>query len=389
MEAIVLLIAVMLISLGGTARREKLSPNLEKTIAHCRNAPERGRKIQCWVDLLDEVIKAKGVGTAFDTLTALYTGEPGFAEACHDITHRIGETAYGKFARHEDFAVPPQVAFCNYGFYHGFMEALASAGGSAAEARSFCASIEATLGAETPDAAPQCFHGIGHGMVNGHEPALWGNAEAMADRALGLCEAVADTADRRYRCAAGVFNGLAIFYARGEYGLGMSNIDPRDPLRICREQPIVYRKPCYGNMKLVLDKITDRDFTKIAAIIERIPDDEDAASTIWYLAGYHMKQALSRPDHADEIRVCRSLRAPLRLPCIQGLATGFLWNGFPGREYEGAIHFCGAERLSHDERQACFDKISSLLPIFYPMPRVMDICRMVPAPYRAQCGGRK
>lgn len=386
----ILLPAFLLVGVAALAFSSlpRSSPTAPAGQERCSNLKEENQQYACWADYLEIVSRNQGVPDAFRLMATLYVNEPGARKSCHALTHRIGGAAYRKFATSGDITVTPETAFCNFGFYHGFMEALAADGQDIARARAFCARVD-TEPRGTPDAGPQCFHGIGHGMVNGHEPKLWGNDAAMVNRALHLCEAVADTADRRYRCATGVFNGLAIFYVRGEYGLSMADIHSDDPLRICREQAPAYRQACYGNMKIVFSRLTGRDFPKMLTIAERIPDEQDAAATVWYLAGFNIERKLDRTDYGDDIRACRSLREPLRLPCIQGLATGFLWYGFPGHEYEGALHFCGAERLSHDERQACFDKISSLLPIFYPRPRVTEICKTIPAPYRAQCGTPK
>ena len=352
----------------------------------CRSMSVENEQYRCWAELLERKIWSEGLGNAFHLLTKLYVSEPNAPKLCHLLTHRIGEIAYQKFGKDGGAARMPEAAFCHFGFYHGFMEALVTNGGNAAEARAFCTVIESDLqGGIAPDAAPQCFHGIGHGMVNGHEPGLWGNARAMTSRALNLCEEVADTAARRYRCAAGVFNGLAIFYVRQEYGLSMAGIDPEDPLRTCRGQKPEYRMPCYGNMQPVLTKLTGRNFSKIASIIERLPDDNDAASTIWYHAGFHMAQRLGEMNLHDDILVCRSLREPLRLPCIQGLATGFLWYGLPGQEYESAVRFCNTNELAGREQRACFTKIEELLPASYPPQRIAEICRAIPLQYRSTC----
>lgn len=353
----------------------------------CRVAATRSEYYRCWTSLFEKTLAGEGVTEAFRLLAALYVSEPDVPSLCHLITHRIGEITYQKFAAGENVAITPETAFCNYGFYHGFMESLVTNGGDTVKARAFCASVGSDLNAETPDAVLQCFHGIGHGMVNGHDPDLWGNEQAMIERGLNICETVADTPDRLYRCTSGVFNGIAFFHIRGQYGLRMADVDPSDPLRLCRLQLKPYREPCYGNMQSLLAELTDGNFPQIAATIERIADDGDAASAIWYHAGYHMKRELDRPDHADEIRICRGLREPLRLPCIRGLATGFLWNGLPGREYEGALSFCGTGELSEHERRACFDAVASQLAGLYPQRRVEKICRTIPVSHRAGCGG--
>lgn len=351
----------------------------------CPTAEERSARAHCWTERLEAALRTDGTSGAFGALAALYVSDPDVSQSCHALTHRIGQAAYERFAAGKNFEVTPQVAFCNFGFYHGFMEALLRATNDPAEARTFCDFIDAKLGALTADAAPQCYHGIGHGTIGSHEPQRWGNEEALIRPSLELCERIAATADQLYRCASGVYNGLSDFYLKSEYGLSMDRIDPADPLRICRQQPAAYREACYGNFKGVLARLTKRNFPKIAAIIERIPNEADAASTIWYFAAFNIEQKLNAADHSPDIAICRRLRPALHRPCIQGLGTGFLWYGTPGTEYREAIAFCRTPLLSLEEREACFRKVLKLLPDAYPASKVQEICSTIELPYRALC----
>ncbi len=353
--------------------------------AHCLAASPGKDRSYCWYDTLERVLREHGVAAAFSALAVLYAQNPDVENICHELTHRIGQAAYENFAANRNFDVTPKMAFCNFGFYHGFMERLLAESGDAAQARSFCEYVDRALGALTQGASGQCFHGIGHGMVNGHEAGLWGNARAMISRALPLCEEVSDTPGRRRRCAAGVYNGIFEFHLRGEYGLHMDQIDAADPLALCRGAPKDYRVACYADAYWVVAHIAKRDFSKITATLSQIPDPAVAAKTVWYFASFNMDQRLGANDHDRDIAICRGLAAHLRLPCIQGLGTGFLLYGPPEYEYVGAIRFCGAEILHADERIACFENILGRIRDSYSPVKVSQICAGVDASYRKFC----
>ena len=326
---------------------------------------------QCWYDGVEAILKIKGVDVAFEAIARLYDTEPSFAQACHSFTHRVGEVAYEKFIANEQFAVSPKTSYCGYGFYHGFMEALLARSHNFDEARKFCNYVDHKLAAVSPDAGLQCYHGIGHGSVNDHDPRDRGNERALVTPALALCEKVSATMLERYRCASGVFNGLAVFYTNGDYGLALKK---DDPLWICREQKKEYREACYGNMNVALLWFTHQDFSQAARFIETIDEDDEAVKAIRYLAAPFGAAHQQQDSHTSEINLCRSLQPRLRLSCLQGFAFGMLEHGPPGNEYIKPMQLCGSRELHNTEQNACFDYLFSYLGIWYPKEKAEQIC---------------
>ena len=267
------------------------------------------------------------------------------------------------------------------------MEALLTTGGNIEEARKFCTYIDDKLAIEYPESAGQCYHGIGHGNAGVHDKRLWGNTDAIIAQGLEICKNVTDTKDRLYRCASGVYNAISDFHMQGEFGFSMAMIDHEDPLRLCSEQPAEYQESCYGNMKSIVSVVTDKDFKKVAVIVSKIPNAQNAEVAMWYLAGYNMQTKLYLKDYAEDVAVCRSVASNLHLPCIRGLATGFLWYAEPEQEYQGALSFCALDILSPEETQACFQEIIPRLSFYYSYPKVMEICEMVlvPSAWRETC----
>lgn len=382
----VLFAAVLIILLYFGFQMSQTSNN-ETTKSQCNEEADRGLKVQCWEKALSNELTQNGLESAFALFKELHAADQDFAGECHGFTHLIGTEAYNLFKKHKDFSVPATVSYCNYGFYHGFMEALLTNGGSIEEARDFCAYIDGKLAVENPESPAQCYHGIGHGNAGVHDQRLWGSARAIIAQGLKICELVSDTQDRLYRCSSGVYNAISDFHMQGEFGFSMDMIDPEDPLKLCAEQPAEHQEPCYGNMKSIVSVISGKDFKKVTAIVSKIPNPRNAEAAMWYLAGYNMQNKLYLNDYSEDIAICRSVAANLYLPCIRGLATGFLWYATPEQEYKSALSFCALDDLSPEETNACFMEIVPRLSFYYSYAKVMEICEtdLVPVAWKETC----
>lgn len=337
---------------------------------------------QCWEDVMEQYLRRFGVEGAFSFLVHLYDTQPSFGPVCHDLTHRIGERAYDLFARGVRVQVSPKTAYCSYGFYHGFMERLVTTNGDMKEAGDFCRDVDSQISTTSPDAIYQCFHGIGHGTVNNHDPSTWGDEQAMIGPALSFCEGTASTTEDLSRCATGVYNGLALFYINNEY-----NLVPRrdDPLWICRQQPESYQDACYISLNILLLTLAGQDIASAAVHIEKIPDDTMAAHAMINLMAPIGTKQLNSEDHSQYITLCRSVQERLRLACIQGYAYGFLENGPPGDEYVKPLQFCASDQLRSDEQEACDGYIFSYLPRWYSTETYRSICDSLSGVRKERC----
>jgi hypothetical protein len=347
----------------------------------CVQASESDRKI-CWEQVVQKEIKKGNIVEALDALSSFYEANPSMGEMCHSLTHEIGQASYRFFARGVDFEITPKTAYCSYGFYHGFMEALVINKGDMELARTFCDDVDRQLASLTPDASLQCFHGIGHGTVNNHDPRTWGNEQTMINPALTLCEQVSISSQQRSRCATGVFNGIATFYATGKYNL---IVDPKDPLHICRLQKEEYQDACYVSMNTLLLQVSNNNLKQAAAYVEQIPDDEMAHHAMINLASPIGSGNIDKNDHTEVVAVCRSLSNRLHLSCIAGYAFGFLEHGVPTKEYIKPLEFCNSKYLVSEEQNACFEYILSYLPQWYAQEKVKDICLQLDEKNRNLC----
>ena len=325
----------------------------------------------CYKDLIMSKFKDKGLDSALDLVAKIYAKDQSFSSTCHDIGHLLGASTYDLFRSGKDFKINTKIAFCSYGFYHGFMELLAS-DGDVKKAQDFCKYVDAQIAKETPDATLQCYHGIGHGWVNIHgDKKLYGDDMGIVNRGLSLCEEVAGTELELARCATGVFNGIAIFYDTGEYDL---KVNKKDPMWVCKSIDKKFQDSCYISMNILLYSITNKDFRQAASYIEQIKDDTIAAHAMINLSLPFSLLEMDSTDHSKSIAVCRDLQNRLVIPCFQGFAFSFMEHGEPGKEYVKAVDFCKNNGLTKDEEKGCLSYIYSYLPQWYPSQKALDIC---------------
>jgi len=254
------------------------------------------------------------------------------------------------------------------------------------QAKDLCNEIDKRMRNTAPDAAMQCFHGIGHGAVAqaNRTDNFRGKDDAMAKAALRICERISSDRPQLIRCGSGVFNTIALFYGRNEYGLVL---EKTDPLRLCRAQEKRHKHACYISMNVALMGMTRGNFLQSAKFLEQISEDENAEATqaILNLASVSGSLSITKGSYTEDIALCRSLQERLRLPCIQGFAFGMLESGPPESEYVRPFQFCALDSLSEKEQTACFTYLSAYLTQWYPREKNERICATAPERHRALC----
>lgn len=342
-------------------------------------------KLLCFEDLIDLSLKNQGLKEAFETLADLFQKDPSFASSCHDFVHKLGEKAYILFSEKKDFNLSEKSSYCGYGFYHGFMETLLTKTGDMNEARRFCEYADKELKKTTSDAGGACFHGIGHGAVDGSDPKTWGDPQAMIKPGIALCEMVSNDENpsprygKLYRCASGVFNSLEILSTSNQYKL---SINKQDPFWICSSQPERYKEACFTQFVVAAMNITGNDFVQTAKIIDGIKEDAFAVPSMQAMVVEFVK--IGRTDYQQTIDFCRNLSSRFQTPCITAFAEGFLKYGPPEKEYVEAIKFCNSILLKESEKSACFERVLSILRIWYTAVKSESICREVDQKYQWQ-----
>lgn len=356
----------------------------DKELTRCKTLNDTSQKLQCWENLIDSTLKVEGIDQAFYVLENLYQTEPEFMNACHDYSHKIGETAFKLFSTNQkEQTLSPKSFYCGYGYYHGFMDAMLHTTGTLNQAREFCKYAGEKLAKQNNDAEGTCYHGIGHGVVDGSDPRAEGNAEAIIKPGLELCQQVAPTEILLNRCSSGVFNSLAIILNGNEHKLSVSKTDP---MWICQKQTNpIFKKTCYEEMNTLLLPLEGGDFRKAVLWIKQITDEENAISAMDSLAQFAASYRQKNSGQTEFIKVCQEWPDKFRSACIGGFSAGILLFGTPGIEYQEGIQFCNSTLLSEADHDACLNRFLWSIYLAYPEEKFRSICQSLGEADRKYC----
>lgn len=333
----------------------------------------------CWYNEIKLAVKKGGVKNALDLFKKLYSQEPLFSQACHDVMHLIGDEAYREHRKGKKFEFAEETAYCGYGFYHGFIEAMLYTTNDFNEVRNFCESANSNLkiNIESPNAIYSCYHGIGHATFDAHKPELWGDERKMVSPAIKTCEEVASgyEAEKAKQCVTGVFNALGIAYANDLYNF---KLNPKDPVWYCRTLETTYKRACF--IEVAMSWIStqmgnyDYKFADGATFIQGLKDADGEDAAIFSLSSDYTRLHINDLSNSQLLSLCRSVKSILFDSCIQGVNLALLNWGKPSEEYARAIDFCKEDGFSDSERNSCFAYIFSSLPTMYPKDKRVNIC---------------
>jgi hypothetical protein len=351
------------------------------------------RSQKCYEEKIISVLKKRGIEEAFDTIAELYERYPDFRSSCHSSTHSLGAAAYGLFEKGRLDGLSPKTPYCGYGFYHGFMEEMLARKGSVDEAQNFCKEAGRILAKHTADAEGACYHGIGHGAVDGSDPTTWGDPIAMMAPGIKLCEKIAPVETfkgNRYRCVTGAYNSIEILSMDPKYKLD-SII--KDPFSICKGQKDSYLEGCYTNLLPALMRKIQGSYPEAIAAIMALPEGTKAdpvrSMVLASLMHDYIRTDAQNKDFPQRgVDMCRGVGEDLRIPCIEGISGGYMKYGEPQREYIKAFEFCSSDMLRDDEEAACYLYIFDRLRIWYSEDKISELCKTVPSSIRHRCDPR-
>lgn len=346
----------------------------------CKNLNNSGLKIQCVEQAVEKIIQTDGIDAGLETLAQISEMDQGFVDSCHSFAHLIGQTAYKLFKNKTDFKVSPKITYCNYGFYHGFMETMLQDSGDYQKARDFCSYINNQLVEQGLDLAGECYHGIGHGTIDQHDPKQWSNPALATEQSMQLCQKLATDEKHLIDCASGVFNGVANLYAAGQYSL---KVNEQDPFWLCALQDEAVKKTCYAFMARTLFPLTGSDLNRAIDLATKTAPANYLGTVISNLTV--LKPNPDNTSWQEIVNICRSVTQTAIKACLRGYAIGLLQSGQPGKEYQSPINFCKSDLLTLEERQMCFENILTQLKNYYPKDKLEPICQSVDVSYRYLC----
>jgi hypothetical protein len=366
------------ILIKNTGIKAQASKDYAQKIAQCSQhlKPDQTKEA-CLNQILSEVTKKEGISPALDLLYLISQTET----QCHSYAHEIGRTAYELYKHHTAFSVNEKVTYCNYGFYHGFMQALTKENQNPQEITKFCNYISDQLQKEGLNITSECYHGIGHGTADQHTPSEWQDPIQSVASAMDICYSVIDSEKHLTDCAGGVFHATAMLYLDNSYGL---TINQNDPYWLCKAQKANIQEPCFGLMSRTLLKLTDDDFAKAFIIAQKtVPIDKISVviSNLTVLYPYH-----STGDGVSKmVPLCRTLPKTIQNDCLSGYVLGLLQAGTPGKEYESSLQVCHSSLLREDEKDSCFKAFVPKLKNYYSKEKLSTVCQQIDKSYQNQC----
>lgn len=338
----------------------------------CQGLVETGRSL-CLEKEFKYILGSKGVEAGFDLLTLLYNGDATFPPTCHDYTHLIGQEAYKRYAKGERFKLT-DAGSCGYGFYHGFIVSLFQDGKGKEEASEFCDWANKSLSTETSTTSLDCYHGIGHGMVDfSLGGASHGDTQKLVDQSLRLCRDVGASEREIGRCVNGVFHS----------SLGIMSIEnASDVFAFCEGQKESDNKQCLSASSSFVMESLQGDFSKSALFTQNSLDTNNAGLVIRNMAGYEAYRAVNNAQKIrDDIKVCRALTLPLKEECIRGLIEGLTDFGVPGEEEKGVAVFCKEGQFREEESDFCLKHATDYFGDYFGPEKQQKLCQLIGAEY--------
>ncbi len=384
LSVIILIETAYLFFINGDIKLASLNrQNQSNNFKICDKYTAIGNKQACWEDLIEKTLNENGLSETFKVVDYLYANEPIFSADCHGFTHQLGVKAYQIFSQNNSIEIPASASYCGFGFYHAFMEALLKSTGNAKDAREFC--YNAGKQSEKSELARlSCFHGIGHGLLEDiPNPVLEGDALAIIQKPLSICQEISEAELEIDRCASGVFNVLALYYQNPNSGLKMVD---SNPFHICQTLDQSYfRGPCLDQMNtFVLHTLAKGNLMRAAEYTNVLKNNDDANAAIHGLAGAYGQANVGKINYDEVAYDCNKLEARVQITCVEAFVKGLVEGGRPEKEYLEGIKFCNSRLLRDEEKMNCFNVLVWNIGEIN-LPQQLAMCRDLEKKYQKNC----
>ncbi len=331
-------------------------------------------RAECWEIEVAKTLKTEGLESAFKKVRELYVADPKFRDNCHYVMHAFGNAAYGFYAKGEVFE-GPETSWCNWGFYHGFIEAMfTEKGDQYGEILEYCEEVGKSKNFLSPSAAQiarlQCIHPLGYGIFDSLNRSLWGNADALVTTGIKTCEKLLSEPKDRVMCSTGIFASLAAAYTNRFYDLSP---DGKDPTTLCTKQQFPYDGVCYRYLPVLYAR-EHRMGPEEA--IKYVHSFIGSTAKYWGVAGL-VHDEIARPrwnlDFSAWQGICERMESfTEQSACVEAVITGLSSRSEPEREYESMGEFCQA--IDQSLRDKCFKKMFEIIRRLYTQEKVIEIC---------------
>lgn len=352
------------------------------------NALTGPQKLQCFDQTLEVRLRDGGIESAFDYFLSIHRADPEVPEVCHAWAHRLGEVEYGLYKEGKEVELRPESSLCNYGYFHGFINAMVKETGSLKEAQQFCDQAIARSQEGLSGIQSHCVHGIGHSVAT----LTLENAGYVTDL-IDIATQGADTctelyADAHSLCIDGVLHELYLNMARGDYGLNADRyLNSGDIFFFCRDLSGALEEACYYESVTLWEHFIGDDKKEVVATIL-----DSASSTLersprlmQTLARSFIETEILSGEFQDSVDACALVPEAYVPHCMRGFALGFVTHGEPGKMHVEGFGFC-KEYYTGSLQLLCLESMAKELYVSYDPQAFESACaELVPAQRPASC----
>lgn len=339
----------------------------------------------CWNAQISQALQ-RSVGDALDAVRELNATQPLFSQRCHQFTHDLGLLSYVEYGTRIQFS--NKLGYCDYGFFHGYMEGFFTDHDSA-DAYAFCARVAEALDDIDEQMAYQCTHGIGHGMMEfllHTDPEYWSDPPAAARKALEACRVLGEEGDVRFRCASGAYSVLADWLLQG--GKESVYFSSADPFMLCAlaDEEWAKRGCVWETSKRLRvlagsTLVSGEDFVRFFTLVERSAESfaSGAYTDSIIISAAHLlgEKSVHATDAFIRDACHRGFTTANERTCIMGAVDGLLFSGEPENEAPRAVAFCTSAILRAEEAQACARTLATTLRHTYMRQQLESACAVL------------
>jgi hypothetical protein len=332
-------------------------------------------KLRCFDEALETRLRDGGIDSAFAYFKEIYAADPEVPAQCHQWAHRLGEAEYELYKEGKKIELRPEAAFCSYGYFHGFINAMVADTQSLLSAQEFCKESVASSTDELKGMSGNCIHGIGHSVATLmlENQKQWGSVRDALDK--GAVECAKLYADPS-TCFDGMFHELYLSMSRGDYGLQVDEYAKSEDLFFyCRGLTLQLSESCYSeSIKLWPFFLGSDKKTAIKALVTVA--EEVFAQTprvLHTLARSFIEIDIVGGKFEGSVAACAAVPEYLFKDCIQGLALGFVTHGEPESMHGSGFAFC-RDFYEGEDRMLCIEKMVAELSFVYTEDQLQNAC---------------
>lgn len=344
----------------------------------------------CWEDDFRKLIEKEGMEAAFDKFVEIFNTDNTFRSYCHDVMHYVGRAAYSVYELDQKIIDRQEVAFCGFGFYHGFIEASLEEHGTYGftVARDYCEHIyendQTSDRYEESYPAGACWHGVGHAAFDGLEGSYWGDAKRMTEKSLELCSETFSHEYPQWQCATGVFNSLATAMTNKNYGL---TFDEDVVSEVCGSMEGDRRDSCF--LDLIVGRTNAMNLpleeTMAYALSFDAPEESRTHALFGVVDDAFRRDPTASSDPVTFFAECEKLESSAhKEACLQGITIGILYSSHDQNVAERLLSFCPT--ISDEPlKESCFQRSARLIEVAVGPADYERICSEN-EPLRPYCG---